>query len=138
MIVGVLKEPLFESRVSLLAEAVSALVKKNIQVWIEKSAGEKSFCPDQEYVQQAALIKTREEILTQADILLIIHPDEIPNSLKNKILVGIFQPLYHRDRMLDWAKQQITSFSLDMLPRTTRAQSMDVLSSQANIAGYKA
>jgi len=138
MIVGVLKEPLFESRVSLLAEAVSALVKKNIQVWIEKGAGEKSFCPDQEYIQQAALIKTRDEILTQADILLIIHPDEIPNSLKNKILVGIFQPLYHRDRMLDWAKQQITSFSLDMLPRTTRAQSMDVLSSQANIAGYKA
>jgi NAD(P) transhydrogenase subunit alpha len=52
--------------------------------------------------------------------------------------LGIYQPLYHQSLMQQWAKRGITTFSLDMLPRTTRAQSMDVLSSQANIAGYKA
>ncbi|MBS1597679.1 MAG: Re/Si-specific NAD(P)(+) transhydrogenase subunit alpha [Bacteroidetes bacterium] len=138
MIVGVLKEPLFESRVSLLPESVATLVKKNIQVWVEAKAGDKSFCTDDDYTKQGALIKTREEIFNQSDILLVINGDEIPSSLKNKILIGVFQPLYQHQRMQDWAAQQITSFSLDMLPRTTRAQSMDVLSSQANIAGYKA
>jgi len=77
-------------------------------------------------------------VLDAADVLLSIHSDEIPSSLKNKILIGVFQPLYQKDLMNSWAGQQLTSFSLDMLPRTTRAQSMDVLSSQANIAGYKA
>jgi NAD(P) transhydrogenase subunit alpha len=138
MIVGVLKEPLFESRVSLLAEAVTALVKKGIQVWVEPGAGAKAFCPDEDYVTQGALVKPRQEILSQADVLLSMHADEIPASLKNKTIIGIFQPLYQQHLMHDWAGQQITSFSLDMLPRTTRAQSMDVLSSQANIAGYKA
>lgn len=138
MIVGVLKEPSFESRVSLLAEAVNALVKKNIQVWVESAAGEKSFCPDSEYLQQGAIIKKRQEIFDAADLLLSIHADEIPSSLKNKVLIGVFQPLYQKELMEAWAGQQLTSFSLDMLPRTTRAQSMDVLSSQANIAGYKA
>jgi len=138
MIVGVLKEPSFETRVSLLAESVSVLTKKNVQVWLESGAGDKSFCSDGDYTQQGALIKTRQDILSQADILLSIHGDEIPASLTNKIAIGVFQPLYQQQRMREWAKQGITSFSLDMLPRTTRAQSMDVLSSQANIAGYKA
>jgi len=138
MIVGILKEPLFESRVSLLAEAVTGLVKKGIQVWVENDSGAKAFCPDEEYTQQGALIRPRQEILNQADVLLSIHSDEIPSSLKNKVLIGIFQPLYQQKLMLEWASQHITSFSLDMLPRTTRAQSMDVLSSQANISGYKA
>jgi len=138
MIVGILKEPLFESRVSLLAEAVAGLMKKGVQVRVEAGSGEKAFCPDQEYALQGALVQSRQEIIDHADILLSMHADEIPASLKNKTLIGIFQPLYQHKRMQDWAGQHITSFSLDMLPRTTRAQSMDVLSSQANIAGYKA
>src|SRR5215470_9415641 len=138
MIVGVLKEPSFETRVSLLAESISVLTKKNVQVWVESGAGDKSFCSDSDYTQQGALIKSRQEIFNQSDILLSIHSDEIPSSLTNKIIIGVFQPLYQQERMRSWATQRITSFSLDMLPRTTRAQSMDVLSSQANIAGYKA
>jgi len=138
MIVGVLKEPSFESRVSLLAEGVISLVKKGVQVWIESGAGVRAFCDDQEYSQAGAVIKTKLEITTQADLLLSIHPDNIQSQVQNKILVGIFQPLYNYELMRSWADQRITSFSLDMLPRTTRAQSMDVLSSQANIAGYKA
>jgi len=138
MIVAVLKEPLFESRVSLLAETVQTLTKKSVQVWIETGAGVKASCRDEGYLNAGALIKSKADILSQADVILAINTDEIPSSLQNKILIGIYQPLYHFKLMESWAGQRLTVFSLDMLPRTTRAQSMDVLSSQANIAGYKA
>src|ERR1700733_4727492 len=138
MIVGVLKEPSFESRVSLLAESAAALVKKGIEVRGECGAGDKASCGDEDYQKAGASIASRAELLAQADVLLLIHSDDVPNDLQNKILIGVYQPLYHPDRMAAWAKRNITSFSMDMLPRTTRAQSMDVLSSQANIAGYKA
>jgi NAD(P) transhydrogenase subunit alpha len=137
MIVGVLKEPPFEPRVSLLAESAAALTKKNIEVWIESDAGMGSYCTNEEYLQAGALIKNRDEILSGTDILLCMHFQGVPANLKNKIIIGVFQPLFNAALMKDWASRNLTCFSLDMLPRTTRAQSMDVLSSQANIAGYK-
>lgn len=138
MIVAVLKEPSFESRVSLLAEGAATLVKKGIEVWVEQSAGAKASCSDDDYTKSGAMIRPREEMLSKADVLLCIQHHDIPASLRNKILIGVYQPLYNASLMQDWAARNITAFSLDMLPRTTRAQSMDVLSSQANIAGYKA
>jgi len=138
MIVGVLKEPSFESRVSLLAEGVTILLKKGAEVWVESGAGVKASCGDEDYEKAGATLHSREELLTRADVLLGIQYDEFPATLQNKILIGVYQPLYNRALLPVWTKQHITSFSLDMLPRTTRAQSMDVLSSQANIAGYKA
>ncbi len=138
MVVGVLKEPTFESRVSLLPEAASSLVKKNIKVLIEDGAGERSFSNNENYVNAGAEIKQRKDIINLSDIILTIHhPPEI-NQFNKKIIIGVYQPLYNAELMQQWASAGITSFSLDMLPRTTRAQSMDVLSSQSNIAGYKA
>lgn len=140
MTIGVLKEPSHETRVSLLAEAVSALTKKNVTVVVESGAGEKAACSNADYEKAGAQIKSRNEVLQSSDIILSIHAidkSEIEN-LKSKILLGVYQPLYHVDLMEEWATKGVTTFSLDMLPRTTRAQSMDVLSSQANIAGYKA
>ena len=140
MTIGVLKEPAHETRVSLLAEAVATLTKKGIVVVIENGAGEKAFCKNADYEKAGAQIKTRSEVLASSDIVLIIHQPEQSemNNLKSKILVGVYHPLYNADVMKQWATAGITTFSLDMLPRTTRAQAMDVLSSQANIAGYKA
>jgi H+-translocating NAD(P) transhydrogenase subunit alpha len=138
MIVGVLKEPSFESRVSLLAEGTATLTKRKVEVWVESGAGEKAFSPDSEYEKAGAAVRPRADVLASADLLLGIHFDDIPALLQHKILIGIYQPLYNPELMAAWGRQRITSFSLDMLPRTTRAQSMDVLSSQANIAGYKA
>jgi NAD(P) transhydrogenase subunit alpha len=140
MIVGLLKEPALETRVSLLAESVAALTKKGISVWVESGAGDKAFCHDADYTAAGAEINTRQHILTTADILLCIHPlpSQETASLKDKVLIGVYQPLYNVDTIRQWAAAGITCFSLDMLPRTTRAQAMDVLSSQANIAGYKA
>lgn len=140
MITGVLQEPAFETRVSLLPEAVASLTKKGITVLVESGAGVKASAGDEDYVKAGAQVKTRSEILQLSDILLTIHapaPSETA-GLSSKILIGVYQPLFSPVLMKEWAAGKVTAFSLDMLPRTTRAQSMDVLSSQANIAGYKA
>ncbi len=140
MTVGLLKEPAYETRVSLLAESVAALTKKGIRVLVEAGAGEKAFCYDEEYINAGAGIAGRNEIIQSAEIILSIHLplQEELNQLNQKVIIGVYQPLYHAEMVKQWAASRITSFSLDMLPRTTRAQAMDVLSSQANIAGYKA
>lgn len=140
MTIGILKEPAHETRVSLLAEAVATLTKKNIVVLVETDAGAKAYCNNSEYEKAGAQIKARNEVLASADILLTIHQptNEEINNQKSKIFIGVFQPLFNVDTMMQWATAGVTTFSLDMLPRTTRAQAMDVLSSQANIAGYKA
>ncbi len=140
MTIGVLKEPVHETRVSLLAEAIATLTKKGITVLVELGAGEKAFCSDVEYEMAGGQIKNRNEVLVSSNIVLAIHPLGITDigHLTSDILIGVYHPLFNIDLMKQWAVAGITTFSLDMLPRTTRAQAMDVLSSQANIAGYKA
>ena len=139
MTIGLLKEPTHETRVSLLAEAVATLTKKGITVFVEKDAGAKAFCSDADYEKAGAVIKSRQEVLNSS-LILSIHPPQAAelNGSSKPVLLGVYQPLFNQSLMQDWAAKGITTFSLDMLPRTTRAQSMDVLSSQANIAGYKA
>jgi len=140
MTIGVLKESSPETRVSLLPEHLATLKKWNVNVNVESNAGATAFANDDKYVQAGATIKSRAEILQTSDIILSIntpHQSEIDN-LKSKIVLGVFQPLFTASMMKDWAAKGLTVFSMDMLPRTTRAQSMDILSSQANIAGYKA
>jgi len=140
MTIGILREPAFETRVSLLPEAAATLTKKGITIFMEQGAGEKAFSDDAAYTMAGVQIKSREEVLTASDIILAIHPPEksISEDLRSKIFIGVYQPLFIGTDMLHFAQKGVTIFSLDMLPRTTRAQSMDVLSSQANIAGYKA
>jgi H+-translocating NAD(P) transhydrogenase subunit alpha len=140
MTIGVLKEPSPETRVSLLPEHIATLKKWNVNVCIETNAGITAFANDDKYVEAGATIKSRHEILHASDILLSINTpqqSEIVN-LQSKIVLGVYQPLFNASLMKEWAAKGLTIFSMDMLPRTTRAQSMDVLSSQANIAGYKA
>ena len=140
MTIGVLKEPVHETRVSLLPEAVSTLTKKGITVLAENAAGEKAFAGNVDYEQAGAQIKEKKDVLKSSDIILSMHQplQSAMADVQSKILIGVYQPLYNAGLMQQWANQDITTFSLDMLPRTTRAQAMDVLSSQANIAGYKA
>ena len=92
MIIGVLKEPDFETRVSLLPEAIQQLVKKNIVVYIEQGAGEKSYASDDDYQQNGAKIASKKDIIGSADIILSIHP-ESTSDIQNKILIGNYQPL---------------------------------------------
>lgn len=140
MTVGILKEPNSEQRVSLLPEQAEALIKKNVQVVIEEGAGVKAFAGDDVYTAKKVTVASRQQALA-SDIILSIHPlsDEDIHHLKpSAVVIGVFQPLFKFNQMKQWCEKGITAFSLDMIPRTTRAQSMDVLSSQANIAGYRA
>ena len=140
MTIGILKEPVPETRVSLLPEGAASLTKQNISVQVEKTAGDSAFAFDDAYVTQKCAMQERSAVL-QSDIILTMHslPDTDQAQLKpNAILIGMYQPLFNYELMKQWAEKNITTFSLDMMPRTTRAQAMDVLSSQANIAGYKA
>ena len=140
MIIGVLKEPKVEKRVSLLPEHVVALNKQGVNVMIEKSAGENAYATDAQYENAGATVGLRNEVLQTADIILSINAltDNDIADCKAKILFGFYQPLFNAGYVKTLAEKNFTIFSIDMLPRTTRAQSMDVLSSQANIAGYKA
>ena len=112
----------------------------NCSVLVEKNAGANAFASDEKYTEAGASVLSREDVLTKSEIILSINlPAENETSLlQSKIILGIYQPLYHHDDIEKFVTKNITVFSIDMLPRTTRAQSMDVLSSQANIAGYKA
>jgi H+-translocating NAD(P) transhydrogenase subunit alpha len=137
MIIGVLQEK-NDTRVSLIPEQVAALCKNGFTVWVEDGAGGKAFFSDSQYQQQGAVIQARNKILQEANIVLCINRFEEASSLKNKIVLGVYQPLMNATEMEAWKANGNTIYSMDKLPRTTLAQSMDVLSSQANIAGYKA
>ncbi|UYQ93981.1 Re/Si-specific NAD(P)(+) transhydrogenase subunit alpha [Chitinophaga horti] len=141
MILGVLKEQAGENRVSLVPDVVKQFAQLKVRVLVEPDAGVTAFYSDGAYQEAGAEITSRTQILQQADVLLSIHPptaDTWQQARSQATWTGIFQPLFNTALMQDWAAKGFTVFSLDTIPRTTRAQSMDVLSSQANIAGYKA
>lgn len=141
MIAGILKEPNGENRVSLLPEQAEALMKRKVEVRVENEAGAGAFADAAAYHARGISSFSRNELLSQCDIILCMHgieTQEINNLKKGAVVLGVLQPLYNHGLMQQYASAGITVFSMDMLPRTSRAQSMDVLSSQANIAGYKA
>lgn len=138
--IGVLKEPGNETRVSLIPDTVAALTKNNCTVFVEPDAGIAATHSNSQYENAGAILQSRDEILKQAAILLSINAPSGSdiNAAPQATWIGVYLPLAHPEKMRQWAQNGMTVFSLDMLPRTTRAQAMDVLSSQANIAGYKA
>lgn len=141
MIIGILKEPIGENRVAMLPEQLAVLVKQGIEVMVEVDAGIRAFANNDSYSAVGATITDRNTLLSSANIVLgywSISNEDVLKIQKEAVLVGVFQPLFNYSLMNEWAAKGVTVFSLDMIPRTTRAQSMDVLSSQANIAGYKA
>ena len=141
MIIGVLKEPDPEARVSIVPEHVGILKKWNVEVWVEKGAGALAFASDENYCDAGAQVTDREVILKQADLVLQINnfsSTDIDSLKQRAVLLGVYQPLFNSSQVNHWVGRGLTIFSMDLLPRTTRAQSMDVLSSQGNIAGYKA
>ncbi len=137
MTIGVLKEGKGENRVALLPEHVAYLTKKEFKLLVEKEAGKGAYAGDEAYTEAGAVIVERAGILKDAELIMCIHPPEekIPDG---KVLVAVLGPLSNKPLMEKLAKEGVTSFSLDMIPRSTRAQSVDVLSSMATVAGYKA
>jgi NAD(P) transhydrogenase subunit alpha len=140
MTLGLLKEPDGENRVALLPESVKALIALKVQVHVETSSGNSAFAADADYEAVGAKIVSRAEALSSEVIVGINQPadSELAALKAGQVLIAVFQPLTNKPLVEQLMAKNVTSFSLDNIPRTTRAQAMDVLSSMATAAGYKA
>lgn len=141
MIIGVLKEnKTNERRVALSPEVVKLLVKKEFRVQIESGAGLGSNFPDEDYQQAGAEIVARQAVY-QSDVILKVNAPTVeeasqfkPEAVSISLLYAYTQP----ELLHVFGERRITAFAMDAVPRISRAQKMDALSSQANLAGYKA
>lgn len=143
MIVAVPKESKErERRVALTPEVVQQLVKAGYSVQIEKEAGLNAYYADEQYRQAGAeIIDSRDRLFSGADVVLKVNApseQEIGMMKKGAILISFLYAATNPSLIDACAKQGITAFSVDAIPRISRAQKMDALSSQANLAGYKA
>jgi H+-translocating NAD(P) transhydrogenase subunit alpha len=147
MIVGIPQETFpGESRVALIPASVPPLAKAGIEVHVQAGAGVAAGYPDQLYIDKGAKIATRDEVFA-ADVILQVRAgggnpvqgkDDLRRLAAGKIVIGLCDPLGQPKANQEFAASGATLFSLELLPRITRAQVMDVLSSQATIAGYRA
>jgi len=141
MNIGLIKESGKERRVALLPEVIAALVKLNVTVRVEKDAGKMSFVSDEEYKTAGATIHSKQEVVTGSDMIVKINPptgEELEWMKEGQIFLGVLNPLVDHEIVKKLANAGITGFSLDIIPRTSRAQAMDILSSMATVNGYKA
>ena len=141
MILGLLKEPGDETRVALLPELVKELVAAKVEVLTENLTGEKAFVTDADYEAAGAKVASRQAIFERAEVLLQIQaPSDSDLALikKSQVWISVFNPLWETALVETFLKKGLTTFSLDSIPRSTRAQAMDILSSMATVAGYKA
>lgn len=141
MLIGVPKESYpGENRVSLIPADVKKLTKLGAEILIETGAGANAGFADEEYSEAGARISTnRDETLSGSDIILRLRKpptEEIGKLKKNTIHISYLDPFNERELIEEFRRNEITAISMEMIPRTTRAQKMDALSSQANLAGY--
>ena len=129
-----------ENRVALTPDSIKLFQRLDLEVIIEDGAGINSGYPNKLYEENGAKIVTRNGCL-QANICLCVkmpNEEDLNQLNENTVLIGILNPYDNKKKIDDLTKKNINLFSLELLPRITRAQSMDILSSQANLAGYKA
>src|SRR5882757_7127643 len=149
MIVGVPRETFpGERRVALVPSVIPNLAKVGLEVVIEAGAGAEAGYPDAEYVAKGGkVLRDRAEVFRTADIITQVlcygsnertGKDDLPLFHRDQVLVGFLRPLGSVETITEIASKGVTSFSVELMPRTTRAQSMDALSSMATISGYKA
>jgi len=149
MIVGVPRESFpGELRVALVPGAIPGLAKAGLQIVIEAGAGAGAGYPDAEYAAKGAkILPNRAEVFSAADIIVQVlcygsndrtGKADVPLYRRGQLLIGFLRPLGSLETIQEIASKGVTSFSVELMPRTTRAQSMDALSSMATICGYKA
>ncbi len=149
MIVAVVRENFpGEKRVALVPASVPQLKKGGAQVLVERGAGTAAGFPDQQYIDKGAeLVETRQEAFQRADVVFQVRTygastqygqGDLDMARPGQWVIGMCDPLGNPQGVQEFAKKQVKLFALEMIPRITRAQSMDVLSSQATIAGYRA
>jgi NAD(P) transhydrogenase subunit alpha len=143
---GVLKETWpGETRVAVVPGVVTSLAKAGIEMLVESGAGEAAGYPDAQYREKGAAVAARDEVLSAASLLLSVrsfagaHDKQAIARLEPRhVLVGFLDPLQRPEAVKELAARGLTSFALELLPRISRAQSMDALSSTATMVGYKA
>ncbi len=136
-----------ERRVALIPAAIGPLKKLGLEISVEAGAGQQAGYPDQAYLEAGAEIVTDRESLFSADIIVQVrtagaNPEglraDLPRFKTGQIVIGMADPLGHAPAVQDLAARGVTLFAMELIPRITRAQSMDVLSSMATVAGYHA
>jgi NAD(P) transhydrogenase subunit alpha len=149
IIVGVPKETFpGERRVAMVPDGIPAVRKVGAEVWVEAGAGLDAGITDEDFTAKGAkIVVSREEILSKSDVLFQVrtygsNPEmgktDLEHHKKGQLVIGFTESLGAPELSKDLAAAGVTTFSLELLPRITRAQSMDVLSSMATVAGYKA
>jgi NAD(P) transhydrogenase subunit alpha len=130
-----------ETRVAATADSVKRLIGLGAEVAVEKGAGSKAGIPDSEFANAGAKVASGKETVAGADVVLKVRRPtkaELKGYQPGALVIGILDPYGNEAALAELAGAKVTSFSLELLPRITRAQGMDVLSSQANLAGYRA
>jgi NAD(P) transhydrogenase subunit alpha len=143
MVIGVPSEHgQIERRVALTPDAVSRLKAMGVEVLVQAGAGDAAALPDAAYIEAGATIaQDGKALLAGSDLVVMVtrpREDEVSSLPEGLAVVGMLQPLIHGDLVERLATANVTAFSLDAIPRITRSQSMDSLSSQATVSGYKA
>jgi NAD(P) transhydrogenase subunit alpha len=141
MIIGILKETGNENRVAMLPGEVAGLIKLGVQVIIESNAGQLAFAEDKDYQNAGATVTDRKDLVSKSALLISIHPplDDDPKIFgEGQVLCCVVNPVENSNWLEKTRLQKLTVLALDIIPRTSRAQSMDILSSMATVAGYKA
>ena len=148
MIIGVPKETYpGERRVAIVPATVPSLQKAGFIVHLEQGAGVKAGFTDKMYEEEGVIISERAEVLSKADVILQVRAigtgnesdaEDLKALKKGQIVIGLIDALTNKTAVEALSSSNVKSFALELVPRITRAQSMDVLSSQANLAGYKA
>jgi NAD(P) transhydrogenase subunit alpha len=141
MIAGILREGGNENRVALIPFETTVLIKLGMEVMVEFHAGERAFISDDEFKAAGAALADRKEIISRAALLLTVNPpldDDIKSFTDGQILCTTLNPVENKLWLEKARLQGLTVLALDQVPRITRAQSMDILSSMATVSGYKA
>ena len=141
-IVSILENQKIEKRIAITPDIAKKYITLGLEVSLPQNYGEHLGFKDNEYMELGVKIsKDEKEIINSGDIVVqlgLLSDDKISLMKKNQILVGVLDPYNNKEKIINLVKAKVNSFSLELLPRITRAQSMDILSSQANLAGYKA
>ena len=141
MKIAVLKEAAGETRVAAIPETVKKFAGLGAAIAVEKGAGEHAGIADADYEAAGASTASRADVLKDADIILAVtgpDPASLKGAKKGAMLLGALDPARRADDIAAYAKAGLDPLAMEKMPRITRAQSMDILSSQSNLAGYKA
>ena len=139
---SILENQSVEKRIAITPEIIKKYISLGLEVFLSENYGSHLGIKDEQYKELGVkILKDENEILNSSDIIVqlsMLSDDKLSNVKENQTLIGVLNPYENNEKLQSLAKKKINLFSLELLPRITRAQSMDILSSQANLAGYKA